>query len=321
MVSHNRFLLNAVCDHIISINRSSVDVMSGNYDSWKDSFDKREQFERNKNDKLKKDIKQLENASRRASAWSDKTEKSKMGSGSVDRGYIGHKAAKLMKKSKTYEKRIENKIRDKSSLLLNSENDFDLKLSPELYRTQLLGYVHNLCFSVQDKEILKDVTFEIQRGDRIAIKGANGSGKSTLLRILLHELQQTSGAFKINGDVKISYVPQSAEKLSGTLLDYAAENNIDYNLFLSVLNYLDFDYKLHSVALACLSEGQKRKVMLAKSLCEKAHLYIWDEPLNYIDIISRTQLEDMILQYKPTMIFVEHDEMFERNTATKTIYL
>ena len=67
------------------------------------------------------------------------------------------------------------------------------------------------------------------------------------------------------------------------------------------------------------SDGQKKKVLIAGSLCEKAHLYIWDEPLNYIDVISRIQLEELILNYSPTLIFVEHDKAFTDKIATKSL--
>ena len=68
-----------------------------------------------------------------------------------------------------------------------------------------------------------------------------------------------------------------------------------------------------------MSEGQKKKVLIAKSISEPANLYIWDEPLNYIDILTRIQIEEAILKYKPTLIFVEHDETFVKNVATKVI--
>ena len=69
------------------------------------------------------------------------------------------------------------------------------------------------------------------------------------------------------------------------------------------------------------SEGQKKKVLLATSLLTPAHLYIWDEPLNYIDIFSRMQLEKLILEYQPTMLFVEHDSKFCERIATKVVVL
>ncbi|MDE5983677.1 MAG: ATP-binding cassette domain-containing protein, partial [Eubacterium sp.] len=234
---------------------------------------------------------------------------------------VGHKAAKMMKTSKSYEKRIKNKISEKENLLSNTENNLSLKLNPESYRSNTLGYVKNLCLSFYEKEIFDNISFDINRGDRIALVGENGCGKSSLIKILLKEFKQTSGKFKINGDVSISYVSQSAENMRGSLFDYAKQNEIDYNLFLSVLNYFDFDCKLYSRLIETYSQGQKKKVQLAKSLCERAHLYIWDEPLNYIDIISRVQLEKMISEYKPTMIFVEHDEMFCRNVATRIVKL
>jgi lincosamide and streptogramin A transport system ATP-binding/permease protein len=69
------------------------------------------------------------------------------------------------------------------------------------------------------------------------------------------------------------------------------------------------------------SEGQKKKVLIAKSLCEKAHLYVWDEPLNFIDVFSRMQIEELLLAFKPTILFVEHDSAFAEKIATKAVFL
>ena len=80
------------------------------------------------------------------------------------------------------------------------------------------------------------------------------------------------------------------------------------------LSQSDFDTNIED-----MSEGQKKKVLIAKSISEQANLYIWDEPLNYIDILTREQIEETILDYKPTIIFVEHDERFIEKIATKTI--
>ncbi len=82
------------------------------------------------------------------------------------------------------------------------------------------------------------------------------------------------------------------------------------------LSQADFDTNIQD-----MSEGQKKKVLIAKSISEQANIYIWDEPLNYIDILTREQIEDAILNYKPTLIFVEHDETFIEKVATKIINL
>lgn len=89
----------------------------------------------------------------------------------------------------------------------------------------------------------------------------------------------------------------------------------------ALLRKLDFFREQFEKAVETYSEGQKKKVLLAFSLCCQAHLYIWDEPLNYIDLYSRIQLEELILKWKPTMIFVEHDRRFMEKTATKQLQM
>ena len=84
---------------------------------------------------------------------------------------------------------------------------------------------------------------------------------------------------------------------------------------------MDFERIQFEKSIEEFSGGQKKKVLLAKSLCEHAHLYVWDEPLNFIDIYSRMQIEQLIKEFSPTMIFVEHDKTFRNEIATKTIRL
>ena len=102
-------------------------------------------------------------------------------------------------------------------------------------------------------------------------------------------------------------------------MDYAFECGVDYTLLLSLLNRLDFDKAQYEKDLSDLSDGQKKKVLIAASLLTPAHLYIWDEPLNYIDVFSRRQIEKLITEYQPTMIMVEHDERFREKTATRVV--
>jgi len=119
----------------------------------------------------------------------------------------------------------------------------------------------------------------------------------------------------------ISYVPQDASHLQGLLSDYAREHRLDESLFKAILRKLDFERVMFEKDIRDFSGGQKKKVLLAGSLCERAHLYIWDEPLNYIDVYSRMQLENLIRAFGPTMLFVEHDAAFLEATATKTVRL
>lgn len=116
-------------------------------------------------------------------------------------------------------------------------------------------------------------------------------------------------------------MPQDASRLSGSLADYAREKGIDESLFKAILRKLDFERSQLGRDMCELSAGQKKKVLLAGSLCERAHLYVWDEPLNFIDLYSRIQLEQLICAVKPTMVFVEHDSAFRASVATKVVEL
>ena len=114
---------------------------------------------------------------------------------------------------------------------------------------------------------------------------------------------------------------QDTSGLRGTLSDFARESGIDESLFLAMLAKLDVPKTQMEQDMASLSAGQKKKVLLAKSICEPMHLHIWDEPMNYIDVISRMQIESLLRQFQPTILFVEHDKAFCENVATKIVKL
>ena len=107
----------------------------------------------------------------------------------------------------------------------------------------------------------------------------------------------------------------------GDIEQFCEEHHLNKSLFCSILRQLDFDRTQFSKSIENYSEGQKKKVLLAKSLLTPAHLYIWDEPLNYIDVFSRMQLEQLILAYEPTILFVEHDVKFCEQIATQVVKL
>ncbi len=109
--------------------------------------------------------------------------------------------------------------------------------------------------------------------------------------------------------------------MRGRLRDFAQAEGLDESLFLTILRKLDFSRQQFEKEMERYSEGQKKKVLLAKSLCQPAHLYVWDEPLNYIDIYSRLQIEQLIAEFAPTMLLVEHDEAFRQAVCTGCLNL
>ncbi len=151
------------------------------------------------------------------------------------------------------------------------------------------------------------------------LSGANGSGKSSIIKLICGEEIDYKGTFRKGSQLKISYVSQDTSHLQGNLTDYARSHDIDESLFKAILRKLDFSRLQFEKDISSFSGGQKKKVLIAKSLCERAHLHIWDEPLNFIDVISRMQIEDLLLEHSPTILFVEHDKEFCSNIATKVV--
>ncbi len=328
LVSHDRAFLDGCIDHIIAINKTNIEVQSGNFSSWQENKERRDSFEAAENVKLQKEIKQLTAAAEKAARHSEKIAATKIGFDPVTteksltrRDSVAKKSRKLINRAKAMENRIERDITEKSALLHNVEFTGSLKLSPLEYRSSKLASFVSVSADYGDGNIFENLSFDICRGDRIALCGGNGCGKSTVIKLLLGENIPHSGEIHIGGGLIISYVSQSAEGLQGTVTEFAEEKGIDENLFRAILCKLDFSPELFSRPIETYSQGQRKKAALAASLAQKAHLYVWDEPLNYIDVISRIQLERLITEAKPTLLFVEHDRAFCGNTATKEIVI
>ena len=324
LVSHDRTFLDNCIDHVLSINRANIEVVKGNFTSWYENKTRQDNFELNENEKLKKDISRLKESARKTAEWSNKTEKSKYTmawDGAIDKGFIGSKAAKMMKRSKVTQNRMEKETEEKSKLLKNIEVMEDLKLSPLPNRKGHLIEVNNLSVSYDNRKILSDISFCLDDGDRLQLKGKNGSGKSSIIKLILGEDISYDGDIHHQSNLKISYVSQETSNLSGSLKEYIDTSRIDETLFKAVLRKMDFEREQFNKPIESFSEGQKKKVLLARSICEQANIYIWDEPLNYIDIFSRMQIEKLINEYRLTMIFVEHDETFGNKIANKILDL
>lgn len=319
LVSHDRRFLDGCVDHILSLNRANIEVQSGNFSSWMANFERQQEFELAQNEHLQKDISRLQQSAKRSAAWSDRVEASKIGA--ADKGYVGHKAAKMMKRSKTIEARQQQAMEQKSGLLKNIETIENLKLTPLLYHADTLVSFSDVSVCYDGNTVCEPVSFTVQRGDRVVLDGKNGSGKSSLLKLLIGEPIAHTGTLQSGAGLVISYVPQATSHLKGTLSDFAEENHINESLFKAILRKMDFERVQFEKDIQDFSGGQKKKVLLAKSLCESAHLYIWDEPLNFIDVYSRIQIEQLLQKFSPTMVFVEHDSAFRDAITTKTIHL
>ncbi len=339
LVSHDRDLLDACIDHVLVLNRKTIEVQSGNFSSWWENKQRKDQFDMAENEKHQREIKKLKQAAMRTSVWADKNEHTKIGFDPVKehdrcisaRAFIGAKTKKMQSRVKQMEKRINREIREKKDLLKDIENPVDLKLMPLIHHKNVLVNMkdYSLKYTDTDYPVFTDLTFTIQKGERIALYGKNGCGKSTLIRSILQKIDMSDtgttfseeGVCEIASGLVVSYVPQDTTGLKGEVSEFCKTHNLNQNLFCSILRQLDFERVQFFKNMEDYSEGQKKKVLLAASLLTPAHLYIWDEPLNYIDVFSRMQIEKVLLQYQPTMLFVEHDIRFCEKVATRMIKL
>lgn len=321
LVSHDRSFLDGCVDHILSINKSNIEVQRGDFSTWYENKQHRDAFEIAENTKLKKEIHRLEETARQKADWSDRVEATKIGSGPCDRGYIGHKAEKMMTRSKAIQARRQAAIEEKSKLLKNIERTDELKLVAIPFRINRFAELQDISICYDGKQICSGISFTIEQGDRIALKGVNGSGKSSLIKLILGEGISYTGRLRIANDLRISYVSQDTSSLRGSLQNFLSKHEADQSIFLAMLNKLDVPRSQLDKDLSNLSAGQKKKVLLAMSISQRANLYIWDEPMNYIDVISRIQIEELLQCYKPTILFVEHDQAFCDAVATKAISL
>lgn len=339
LVSHDRDLLDGVCDHVLVLNRSTIEVQAGNFSTWWENKEKKDAFQQAENEKHLKEIGKLKAAADRSSRWADKNENSKIGFDPVKehdrsiatRSFIGAKTKKMQARVKSYEQRIDSEIEEKEGLLQDIERVSDLKIEPLRFHKEVLINANDLSLGYEDAEefLFEGLRFQVKRGERIILSGENGCGKSSVLKAILQKADHRerrddtrlliSGYLDVASGMTISYINQDTSFLSGTLRKYCESRGLNESLFLAVLRQLDLGREQFVKNMEDFSEGQKKKVLIAASLITPAHLYIWDEPLNFIDVFSRMQIEKLILQYKPTMLLVEHDIRFQEKVGTDII--
>ena len=336
LVSHDRDLLDACVDHVLVLNRKSIEIQSGNFSSWWENKTRKDNFSRMENEKHLREIHQLKKSAERSRQWAQKSENSKIGFDPVKehdrsiatRAYIGTKTKKMQSRVKQYERRIEQEMEEKEGLLQDIENPVDLKVMPLSYHKEILLTAREYSLKYEDAEhpVIQNFNFELRQGERVFLHGKNGCGKSSFIKAILSKAGQTEfknvmeeGTLSVGAGVKISYINQDTSFLKGSIKEFCQNRNLEESLFCAILRQLDMERVQFVKPMEDYSEGQKKKVLIAASLMTPAHIYIWDEPLNYIDVFSRMQIESLLLNYQPTMILVDHDIRFQEKIATRVI--
>ena len=342
LVSHDRDLLDACVDHVLVLNRQTIEIQNGNFSSWWENKRRKDAFSQMENEKHQKEIGKLKAASARSRQWADRSERSKIGVDPVKeqnlvgrRPYIGMKTKKMQSRVRQMERRIDREIEAKEGLLKDVEQIADLKLMPMKHHKDCLIRVreYGLSYEGTSGPVFDGLCFTVHQGERVFLCGENGCGKSSLIHVVLADrAPDRQEAFRKLGLVErgiletasglvISYVNQDTSFLKGSLREFCRDRGLEESLFCAVLRQLDLERTQFTKPMEDYSEGQKKKVLLAASLMTPAHLYLWDEPLNYIDVFSRMQIEKLLLACRPTMLVVEHDVRFRETVATEVVEL
>ncbi len=319
LVSHDRAFLDACVDHVVAINRNDVRLTRGNYSEWKRQHDMVERAEKRSNEKLKREIRHMEKAASLRRAGAHQKEKEKIGT--YDKGFVGHRAAKQMKRALNLEKKIEESIDEKKELFKNLEKERQLKFGSINKVPDVLLSVDNLSIKFGKKIVIEGFSLSVEKGRRTAIIGGNGVGKTTLFNAICKDVPIHSGRIHIPGNVTLLRAYQKPLWASGHLRRHLQAEKIDETRFRQILGVMGVSGDIFDRPLETFSQGQLKKVDLCRSFIHPTHLLLWDEPVNYVDVMSREQIEEAILAFKPNLLFTEHDKHFVDRVATDVVRL
>ena len=200
-----------------------------------------------------------------------------------------------------------------------------MTLTPSVISGNDVLRVEGLSKAYDQKKLFQDISFEIKRGERVALIGQNGTGKTTILKILNEKVDADAGSFTLGTNVKIGYYDQEQQVLhmEKTLMEEIAD---DYpkltqtrirNILAAFLFTEDDVFK----RVSDLSGGERGRLSLAKLMLSEANFLILDEPTNHLDISSKEILESALNRYEGTVLFVSHDRYFINRTATRILNL
>lgn len=306
LVSHDRYFLDQTVTRIFEIENHKLNIYEGNYSFYAAERRTRREAELRKYEKQQTEIKRQEEMIRRFK----------------ERG-----TEKLAKRAASREKRLtamevmDRPEASRGRFKLNFKENF--QSGKDVIHAE--GLAKSFGYGNRSRQLFEGVDLDIKRGERICIVGANGIGKTTLLKILMEELQPTSGRLKIGHNVQMGYYDQGQQLLNnaGTVID---EIHDEYRLYSepelrSILGRFMFKGESVFLTVGSLSGGEKARLSLLKLMMSGANLLILDEPTNHLDIESKEVFEESLLDFPGTCIIVSHDRYFLNRVPTRILEL
>jgi len=301
VISHDRVFLDNVVSRIVEIEDGEVNFYSGNYTFYVEEKEKRYQTQAEQYKQQQRKIEQLQTAIKRQRVWAA----------------MAPQNTGLSKRIKTFEKRIEQMEKvDKPNTSRKMAEDFN----SGGHAAKEIVSLDSVRKSYGSNVLLNDVSLSIGRNDRIALIGANGCGKTTLLKMIMGEETCDSGIVKVSSNIKIAYMSQiiTFDDANATVLD--ALRNISplpEEKLRSILARFRFKALDVIKKVGTLSGGEKSRLKLCLLMQNQVNFLVLDEPTNHLDIESREWIEDAVLDFNGTMLFISHDRFFLCQFASK----
>lgn len=302
IVSHDRYFLDKLVNKVIHIESCTSKTYIGNYTDFNIKYTKEREIQ----------LKHYENQQREIKHQQEVIDKLK----SFNR-------EKSIKRAESRQKALDKiEILDKPTQL---NNQMKLTFTPQIESGNDVLHVENLSKSFESLHLFSNLSFDIKKGEKVALIGDNGTGKTTILKILNRYLPADNGLFKLGTNVTIGYYDQEQQLLdsNNTLIEEISDlrpeltNTQIRNILAAYLFTEDDVFK----KVSSLSGGEKGRLSLAKLMLSKANFLILDEPTNHLDILSKSILENAINNYEGTVLYVSHDRYFINSTATRILSL
>lgn len=318
IISHDRLFLDNTVKKIFEMHYDNINEYSGNYSSYKYQKGINIKNINKEHSKQEREIKHLEEVIQEKRQWFDKAHKA-AGNNDHLRKLAGKHMNAVWSKEKKLEKILENKI---DPYKANIPAAFYLINKNNINKNKLPNYlikVNRLKKSFENKVLFDSAALNVKKGDKAALVGSNGSGKTTLLKMIVGSEKPNSGTVYLPISIKLAYFSQELENLNhdNTIVDEVMSIGICRNDARLMLGSLLFKGEDVFKIITKLSMGEKCRVAFAKLLLSGSDILILDEPTNYLDIVSKENIEEVLNQYEGTILFVSHDRYFINSFATK----
>ncbi|OAN17929.1 ABC transporter ATP-binding protein [Photobacterium jeanii] len=297
-ISHDRAFIRSMSTRIVDLDRGQLASFPGDYEKYLESKEEMLRVEAEQNAEFDKKLAQEE-------TWIRQGIKARR---TRNEGRV--RALKQLRRERSERREVQGKA--------------EMNLQEASRSGKIVFEARNISYAYDDKPIIKDFSFNVMRGDRIALIGPNGCGKSTLLKVLLGSLEATEGHFHCGTKLEVAYFDQYREVLDPekTVLDNLAEGRQEVTVngqTRHALGYLQ-DFLFHPrrarTPVKALSGGEKNRLLLAKLFLKPNNLLVLDEPTNDLDIETLELLEEILANYQGTLLLVSHDRQFVDNTVT-----